>query len=281
MSKLMKCCKISNFAGIGKLSRQRLAKVLQQARGECITAPLVVNILKVPQAKACFLLSNWAKNGWLRRIRRGTYIAIDIAAESLNQTSVDSWILAKSLFSPCYIGGWSAAKHWDWTEQIFEKTVVFTPRRINGKLQIAGGSSFLISKITKNKMFGLKTVWIEQVKVQVSDPHKTIVDMLNNPETGGGMRQALDFFKNYLASSIADLKILISYADRMHNRTIFKRLGFFLSLINSNEIEIIELCRQKISKGYSQLDPQVKGLRVVRKWGLWIPENFEKCSGAI
>ena len=38
----------------------------------------------------------------------------------------ESWVLARAVFEPCYIGGWSAAEHWGFTEQIFNSTMVFT-----------------------------------------------------------------------------------------------------------------------------------------------------------
>ena len=265
----------SNFAGIGKLSRQRLSKVLQCANKGCITSKLVAKCLKVTVKRARVFLAQWAKNGWVYRIRRGVYLPIELTAESLDQTFIDPWVIAEGLYTPCYIGGWSAAGYWDFTEQIFEKTIVLTTRHINGKIKTFKNISFLITKLNLDKMFGLQIVWKERIKIQISDPHKTIIDMLNNPDIGGGIRLIIDMFKKYLISSHVNLETLLEYANKMKNRTVFKRLGFLLSLIKPEEKEIINGCLTKISQGNSKLDPKIKCRRLVKKWRLWIPENLE------
>lgn len=265
-----------DLAGIGKLSRHRLSEVLRQVRGGCITAKRVTELLKVPPAKARSFLSSWAANGWLYRVRQGVYVPVDIAATSSDQSWIDPWIIASELFMPCYIGGWSAAQHWGFTEQIFESTLIVTSRHINKKDQSAGDLHFLIKQLKAEKIFGLKAVWKEQLKVQVSDPHKTIIDIFDDPSMGGGIRSSVDFLQQYFSSSHFNSHTLLEYALRMENRTIFKRLGFVLSKIRPKEMALIDHCRQNISQGNSQLDPSLKGIRLVKKWKLWIPESFEK-----
>ena len=264
----------SNLAGIGKLSRQRLSKILQHTNKGCITSKIVSKHLNISLNKARGFLYLWARNGWIYRIKRGVYLPIELSAETLDQTFIDPWIIAEGIYSPCYIGGWSAAEYWDFTEQIFERTIVFTSRHINGKIKNIKNISFLISTLNSDKMFGLKTIWKEQIKIQISDPHKTIIDMLNRPDIGGGIRFIIDIFKKYLSSSYVNLEILIEYAKKMKNRAIFKRLGFLISIILPEEKDIINECIKQISKGNSKLDPKLICRRLVKKWNLWIPENF-------
>lgn len=266
---------MNKLAGLGKLSRKRLADVLRKSNG-CISVSLVAQTLNVSREQARLYLSSWAKNGWLRRVRRGLYFPVDISAETTDGSLLDPWVIASQIFSPCYIGGWSAAKHWDFTEQIFESTIVFTSRRINQKEQSISGLTFLISKSASDKMFGLKSVWKDQIKVHVSDRHKTIIDMFDDPSIGGGIRSVVDFFQKYLASSECDLNILFEYAKKMNNRAIFKRLGFVLSKLKPNETRWITQCLEYLSQGNSQLDPTSKGKRLIKKWRLWIPEGLEE-----
>ncbi len=266
---------MDELAGLGKLSRKRLSDVLRNSKG-CVSVSLVAETLNVSREQARLYLSSWAKNGWLRRVRRGLYFPVDVAAETSDGGPLDPWVIASQIFSPCYIGGWSAAQHWDFTEQIFESTIVFTSRRLNQKEQSVAGLAFLIKKLTSDKIFGLKSVWKDQVKVQVSDPHKTIIDMLDDPSVGGGIRSVIDLFQQYLSSSNCDLNILTEYADRMKNKTIFKRLGFILSKIKPQEGNWIAYCLERLSEGNSQLDPSSKGKRLIKKWKLWIPEGLKE-----
>lgn len=266
---------MNKLAGLSKLSRQRLSEVLRNSKG-CISVSLVTQTLKVSRAEARIYLSLWAKNGWLRRIKRGLYSPVDVAAETPDDSLIDPWVVASEIFYPCYIGGWSAAQYWDLTEQIFESTMIFTSRRLAQKEQSIAGLTFLIKKLTPEKMFGLKTIWKDQVKVQVSDPHKTIVDMLDDPSIGGGIRSVIDLFQQYLSSSHCDLNILTEYASRMKNKTIFKRLGFILSKIKPQASSWITYCLEHLSQGNSQLDPLSKGKRLIKKWKLWIPEGLKE-----
>jgi predicted transcriptional regulator of viral defense system len=256
--------KQNNLAGIGKLSRRRLSEVLGKAKGGCITSKNVAEFLNVSTSQARAFLSNWSANGWLYRVRQGVYASIDIAATSSDQSLIDPWIVANELFTPCYIGGWSAAGYWGLTEQIFESILIITSKHINRKKQTAGCLTFMVKKLKTEKMFGLKTVWKEQLKVQVSDPHKTIIDMFDTPSIGGGMRSVIDFFKQYLSSSHFNADTLLEYASKMDNRTIFKRLGFVLSKIKPDTTALIEHCKQNISQGNSQLDPNLKGRRLIK-----------------
>lgn len=266
---------MTEMGGLGKRSRRRLSDVLCNATG-CLSVSLVADVLNVSREQARLYLSSWAKNGWVRRIRRGLYVPVDLAAKDPDESLIDPWIIASQTFSPCYIGGWSAAQYWDLTEQIFESTIVFTSRRLNQKEPSVGGLLFLVKKITSDKIFGLKSVWKDQVKVQVSDPHKTIVDMLDEPSAGGGMRSVVDFFQKYLSSNVCDLNILTQYAAKMKNKAIFKRLGFILSKIKPQEVQAITYCLENLSQGNAQLDPISRGQRLIKKWRLWIPEGWEE-----
>jgi predicted transcriptional regulator of viral defense system len=198
-----------------------------------------------------------------------------MVSESPEGILIDPWVLASQLFSPCYIGGWSACQHWDFTEQIFDKIWVLTSRRINGKVQKAGNFHFLVKKTDPVKFFGLKSVWKETVKVQVSDPHKTIIDVLDDPALAGGIRFSLDMLQKYLRSKHSNTSLLLEYAHKMNNRTIFKRLGFLLSYLKFEDTAVIEECRNNISQGNSQIDPSIKGHRLIKKWGLWLSCEFE------
>ena len=94
------------------------------------------------QAEASKLLARWCKKGWLSRVARGLYVPVPLEAERSDLPLEDSWLVAVSLYSPCYIGGWSAAEHWDLTEQIFRTTVVMTTTRPrNRKPPLKGGNN--------------------------------------------------------------------------------------------------------------------------------------------
>ena len=77
-------------------------------------------------------------------------------------------MLVPTLFGQCYIGGWTAAHHWELTEQLFNETFVFTTRRVIEKRVTAQGAVFLLHHIPAKRLFGLKTLWRGSAKVSRS-----------------------------------------------------------------------------------------------------------------
>src|ERR1700674_2268298 len=121
----------------------------------------------------------------------------------------DPWVLVPTLFGQCYIGGWTAAHHWELTEQLFNETVVFTTRRAVRKRVTAQGAVFVLHNIPAKRLFGLKTLWRGSMKVAVSDPACSLVDLLAMPETGGGIDHVAEGLANYLSSKTADRDLLV------------------------------------------------------------------------
>ena len=79
--------------------------------------------------RAAKLLSRWREQGWLRRVGHGLYVPVPLDLAGSEQVIADPWVLVPTLFGQCYVGGWTAAHHWELTEQLFNETVVFTTRR--------------------------------------------------------------------------------------------------------------------------------------------------------
>lgn len=264
-----------DLGGIGKLSRQRLSDVTRHSKG-CLKASDVVDCLQVSKSKARGMLAYWAKGGWLQRIRPGLYLPVEMAAESAQDIVIDPWVVATQVFPTCYIGGWSACEYWGFTDQIFNNVIVLTSKRVNGKEQFADSIKFFLKRQDLSKQFGLKTVWKESIRVHVSDPHKTIIDILDDPILAGGIRSSSDMLEKYLQSEYFNAALLMEYAAKMKNKTIFKRLGYLVSIFKSDETALIDQCRINISQGISQIDPSSKGHRLIKKWRLWLPEDFAK-----
>jgi predicted transcriptional regulator of viral defense system len=186
----------------------------------------------------------------------------------------DAWAVAERLFAPCYIGGWSAAEHWGLTEQVFRSTLAFTTRRPRARRVESHGAVFMVRTVTNHAMFGLKPVWRGRLKVSVSDPTRTMLDLLDTPTLGGGIRSVADMLKGYLASQYCDPQLLIRYAEQLGNKAVFKRLGYLLSTFCVSETELVDACRSRLSAGNAKLDPRLPADKLVTAWRLWIPSGF-------
>lgn len=261
--------------GIGKLDRVRITTVLRRAQ-QAISVADVAKILSVSNTHASKMLARWAIKGWVTRIKQGLYIPVPLESTTADIPLEDPWVIAEKIYHPCYIGGFSAAEHWGLTEQIFRTVVVFTPKKLKNHNPEIRTTHFLIHTVSAHSMFGFKVLWRGQSKISVSDPSRTILDLLVNPAFGGGIRSVLDMFKNYLKSDYKNIPLLIDYAKQLSNGAVFKRLGFLLEQNVPTELEAIEFCKNNLTAGKIKLDPALSADKLITRWRLWIPESWEK-----
>lgn len=215
------------------------------------------------------LLRYLARRGWLSRVRRGLYVTVPLDARRPGEWIEDPWIVAERAFGPCYIGGWSACEHWDLTEQLSRTLLVVTGRGVHDREVTLQGLPFRLTVRPKDKLFGTVGVWRGQVRVLVSDPARTMVDILDDPRLGGGMRNVADVLWQYLCSGLRDDGLLVGYGDRLGNRTVFKRLGYLLEHSGADAPALVGACLERRSSGLTWLDPSVRAPgRIVRRWRL-------------
>ena len=263
------------MSGISGKSRKRLKRIIS-ASNSVLTAQLVSRALALSRLESARLLCRWHNAGWLKRVKRGVYWPVQLE-ENPDETAIEyPWLIADSLFAPGYIGGFSAVKHWDLSEQIFEPVVYLTVKPIAKREMIFSDVKFKLKTIKPYKVFGTKAVWRKSVKIKISDPSKTIVDFLDDPSFGGGMRVVTDFFMEYWDSEHKNMNLLIKYARAMNNKTIFKRLGFLLEIKGLADSKTLERLKKNISAGYSEFDPSIGGSCALRRWNLKISRSWKK-----
>lgn len=262
----------SNAPRFSSQARARLSAVLQGAK-DLVTIEDAMKALNTDRSASAKLLSRWQHQGWLKRVGRGIYAPIPLDAHTTEQVLKDPWVLVPALFSPGYIGGWTAAEHWDLTEQLFRTIFVFTARAFRRKGVVVQGASFTLTRTAQAAIFGTKTLWRGQVRVLISDKHRTIVDMLADPATGGGIRHVYLCLQAYLRDPEASAETLIRYAEELGNGAVFKRLGFLVSH-DPRHHTLAEACRERLTQGNAKLDPALPCRRLVKAWRLWIPVNW-------
>ena len=254
--------------------RARLAAVLRAAR-EVVSIDVAARVLDLDRPAAAKVLSRWLKQGWLRRVGHGLYVPVPLDLAGSEQVLADPWVLVPTLFGQCYIGGWTAAHHWDLTEQLFTETIVFTTRRISAKRATAQGVAFLLHHVGQKRLFGLKSIWRGSMRVSISDPARTMIDALAMPDTGGGIDHVADCLSEHLKSPTYDGDLLIRYGEKFGNGAVFKRLGF-LAETRLHNADLASGCHARLTQGYAQLDPALPSPHLHTAWRLWVPERWRR-----
>ncbi|MCE3231366.1 MAG: hypothetical protein K0R52_1294 [Alphaproteobacteria bacterium] len=261
-----------NYHGLNLHRRRNLAHILAVEKG-VITIDSAAKILGWEREKARAFLSSLHRSGWLKLIKSGLYVPVPLEADEPDLTDENAFVLANYLYGNCYIGAWSAASFWGFTDQIFNKTWVMTSNFVRKKEETRSGHTYRLRHVPSPYFFGLYSEWINQDKVFFSDPHKTVIDFANFI-TEFGLQGFVDVFTQYLRSELKDLDSLLDYAGRSMNRTVYKRLGFILEKDSPSDIDHINLCLENISKGPSKLSPNSSCEVYIKKWHLNVPKNI-------
>ena len=252
----------ASLADLMRTSRSGLVSVEDAARELGLSAPA-----------ASAHLTRLVKTGWAQRVRRGLYLILPLdATPDRPATPEDPWVLANELFSPCYIGGWSAAEHWGLTEQLFRSTLVATAAQVRNTHSVFAGNAFRLYAVKREHLTtGIATVWRGSHRIAVSGPERTIVDGLNKPDLTGGLRHLVQIMVAYADSDRHDFATLVDVAEASATGAAWKRLGYIAELLWPAADVITAAAATHLSAGYSRLDPAVKrNGRLTKRWRVWV-----------
>lgn len=272
---IMKYSLNTPLGGLGKIERASLSALLRNTNAT-ITSNQAAEIWQLDQTQASKRLALYNQKGWLKRIRQGTYISVPLASLSSNIVPEEPFAIATQLFSPCYIGGVNAANYWDLTEQLFRTVTVMTEKMLQNRKPIIAGTEYILHTLQPKYFYGLKTVWLAGVKIKISDPTRTLVDMLMFPDFCGGLRFIVDVLENYFNSDMKNIDQFIEYLDKANNGAALKRLGFLLETSFSVEQRLMEYCAKNLTTGYTKLNPVQPCEKLVTRWRVWVPESWKK-----
>ncbi len=257
------------IGGLTGSGRRELAAVFPHG-ARTTTVEQAAAALRVSRPEAARRLAAWASRGWLRRVRRGLYLAVPVDAPDPATWTEDPWYLADLAWSPCYVTGWSAANHWSLTDQIFRPTVVATTQRVRQVAQELATNTYLLHHVGPERLeWGLRVEWRHERRVLVADQARTVAEMLDVPALGGGIRHVTEILDTYLMDG--DPSALTDALERLGNGAAFKRLGYLAEHLGVDDTHLLEACERGITSGVSRLDPDLPatGSRSSR-WGLLV-----------
>lgn len=252
--------------------RELVAILAQNSESNYISVQKASEVLSLSTNATAIKLASLTRRGWMLRAKRGIYLILPIeAAPGQPTTPEDPWILANKLFSPCYIGGWSAVEYWGLTEQLFNSTLVITAANIRSKQVKVLNQNFRLFNTSISKIENLEKVWRGSSEVFVSSKERTIVDCLTFPELCGGIQHLAAIMSNYASTAQPNYSEIINNAIKFGSGATWKRLGFLAEKLWPDQQEILTEANKHMSAGDAKLDPAVKDNgTLTNKWRLWI-----------
>jgi len=219
------------------------------------------------------VLDNLVRKKWILKIRKGVYVVAPFEAGELGAASytLHSFVIASFLVTPYYIGYWSALNQHGLTDQTPPAVYVATdkPRNSRKILDVV----FRFVTIPHRKFFGVEEIEIEKSKVRISSREKTIVDCLDHPEHCGGVEEVAKAL--YYAKDEVDLKKVVSFAKKIGNSAVLKRLGYIVEILKLEEYSKL-LSTAQLGSGYSLLDPTLpKHGQIKERWRLVLNTSID------
>jgi len=261
--------------GLSRSNREFVAALNRELPGP-FTAEEAAIVADVDHARAARLLRHLAAQEWVSRVQRGLYTTVPLEADDPTAWQADPWAVAARALAPGYIGGWTALHHWDLTDQIFSTTVFITSRPVAHRQRTIGEARLELRHRPAGALFGMRRVWRDRSQLYISDAERTLIDCLDDPAMGGGLRHTAEALAAYAEGPAVAWDKVIAYGDRLGNRTVFKRLGYLGETLGLGDSALIAACLQRVSAGIGRLDPGRDNSGPTRtRWGLKINTRID------
>ncbi len=237
------------------LSRREVALLAGWERERRVSVTLDDIRRTVGAAVARDVASRLVAKKALERIGAGRYLVRPLRTLS-RPTSASAPVQAAVLLQgePYHLGGlWALTFHRLTEQQYVSVLDAFVARRHTSRR--LGGARLAFHRVSSSRLgYGSVATDIEGMSVQLSDPERTLIDLLDFPALAGGGSQALGMVKQTLPR--VDRAKLVEYAARGARSSTCKRLGVLLERAGTAPRRLAEVHRRVLkTKSVLSMDP--------------------------
>lgn len=204
-------------------------------------------------------LHHLARSGWIVRLRKGLYA---LSSSVPGVSPVHEFEVAMALVHTAAISHWSALNYHGLTDQTPRRVFVLTTARAvprwrgvketrSTKGYPVGETLYQFVQVKPQRFFGTQKVWVNEARITITDPERTLLDGLTVPHYCGDLSEVLHAFE--VGRPKLNLERIIEYALQLDAATA-KRLGWVLEQQGVAPTRL-ERLRAVPIKGYRLLDP--------------------------
>ncbi len=227
---------------------------------------------KNPASTAESHLHRWLSAKRILQIKRGLYGR----AEDPNE--LDPYLIANKISEDSLLSHHTALEVHGYSQSLFStKTFLTThsPRSFTFGLTTYRGIKHPASLLKRK----LHNMWVETIERRGEELHltsleRTVVDLLDRPELGGGFEEV---WRSLETIGALRLKEIEAYATNIKSKALFSKLGAFLE--KQREVLLVpEKLLKKIEKASAKNAIYVKRSesgRFLKRWNLIIPRALE------
>ena len=218
--------------------------------------------------------------GWVVKLSAGLYALVPLSAGSDAIPEANRYVIARALIQPApyYLSHDSALELHNMLTRPVTTVTITSSRRLNNRTVLKMPYRFIYAK--DENLWGFAPMWVaNNEQVQVSDLERTILDGLARPDLCAGVSEVATGL--WMRQDDLNWEKLVSYARKLNNHAVAKRLGYLLELYGIG-LSAIDPLQSIIGASYALLDPLLpaEGAFLAR-WRLRINVDTETLKGIV
>ena len=241
----------------------------------------VCNITGLGGASARSFVRKLVDRGVATRLKPGLYILVPFELGRERQYAGSPLVVAREIMNgeDYYLSHATAMEIHGMLTQPQLVVMVTTPEPRRSLMTL--GVEFRFVRCRRKHLFGLTEHWVsKQEKVRVSDPERTIIDGLKQPEHCGGLTEVAKGL--WMRRQDMNMRRLIQYGEQIGVGAVVRRLGFLLEVYEIASERDLERLRRALTGTYVRLDPVLpaEGKRLHR-WRLQLNVDPEELRAVV
>ena len=229
------------------------------------------------------LLRHHLKSGNILRVKQGLYATVPPGMNP-DSAPVDMFLIAGKMSRDAVLGYHTALDFYGKAHSIWNRFLYLTSNRATRPVSFRGHEfrGVLFPRALREKgeeLFAIKQEERAGLQVRVTSLERTMVDLLDRPDLGGGYEE---IWRSLEAVEFFDLDMVLDYALLLGNSTTVAKVGFFLET-NREELMVEEIHLQRLREyrpkrpTYMIRGDRTRGSRrrsLVKAWNLVVPQEI-------
>lgn len=209
------------------------------------------------------VLLTYQKRGYIQKIRRDFYCALNLATE---QPEADRFEIACAIQPEAYIAYHNALEFHGLAQQMWYDIYVAVPKSFN-----PFGFADVIYRPTINKCTKGVEEPLFRRGVRVTNIERTIIDCILRMDLCGG---AEEFLHSTEALHPLRANMVVTILQAYNTPVVYQKVGCVLDVLNlpiDDREKVIKLCKEKAGKSVNLLTNKENCRAYQCKWKLYIP----------
>jgi len=230
------------------------------------------------------LLAYHVNKGHLLRVKRGLYAVVS-SGMSPENFPVDPYLLASKMADDAILAYHTALDIHAKSYSVYNRFLFLTERAVrtvpfrNYSFKAVRPPKPLLKK--GKSEFGVKSMERSGLEIKVTGLERTLVDLLDKPELGGGWEE---IWRSLESVEFYNVDKVVEYTMLLNKATTAAKVGFFLEnnrkrlFVTENHLQIL---KSRKPKKPHYMDKKLKG-KLIYDWNLIVPRTvLEKSWGEV